>query len=729
MIDFNALIKYLFKYKWFCLLIPVVSIVLTYFLTKNMPREYVSRAQIATGLTDQSKQLAAGKNLDYYMVSQSFGNIMELMRTRSMINILSYDLMLHDLVDSAQAFRPWSEDLVLLSDEQREATIQVLQGLRTERHILSQHDHIGEYRLLDIVTSMGYDEYTLGELLMIYRNNESDFISVEFSSENPELSAFVVNTFATGFIDYHQRITYGNQNQSLALLDSLLRDKEMIMNQKDSRLRSYRASGGLINSGSQAEALYGQISAREASLAEAKREIAALNGAINRINSKLSDENDADLGSTVSRQNNEIVAIDRLLTEANKRYADNGFLASDKRVVDSLQDVRREKVLLASQMGANNPQAVRESLINERLELETSLARYENSLASIQFELNQLNDRFYRMVPASSDMQNIEREAEAARNDYMDALARYNQAKLENSTSLRLALAEPGLPGPPEPSKKILYLAASGAGTFSLCLAVIFVMFIIDRRIFNAKQLNETIGGKVLGSINLIHENDKDLRTIWDNKNETEEYNIYRELLRSIRFEISAIVEKEGCKIVGVTSLADGAGKTFVASSLAYAFAMTNKKVLLIGENYTSLTNLITNRENNKVDEENHQFEKFLVKKEIQTEDRITILSRKGQETSLLEMNDAKGLKSGFDYLKSEFNLIIIDVNSLRDSNNAKEWLLFSELKLAVFPSGAEINSVDRELADFVQKQPGFIGWIVNKVKVNPRNGALAKVS
>src|SRR5690606_41941991 len=66
------------------------------------------------------------------------------------------------------------------------------------------------------------------------------------------------------------------------------------------------------------------------------------------------------------------------------------------------------------------------------------------------------------------------------------------------------------------------------------------------------------------------------------------------------------------------TTLFRSEGKTFLTSSLAYAFALISKKVLLIGDNYPNLTELISNRQQ----KENQAFESFLVKKEIKTEDR-----------------------------------------------------------------------------------------------------------
>ena len=129
-----------------------------------------------------------------------------------------------------------------------------------------------------------------------------------------------------------------------------------------------------------------------------------------------------------------------------------------------------------------------------------------------------------------------------------------------------------------------------------------------------------------------------------------------------------------------------GEGKTLIAYGLAYAFAMTGKKILLIADELP-----VVKSESQEI-AKSQNFETFLVKKEISTEDLITILSKNMVKNSLLESQSAKSLLVGFEKLRAEFDLIIIDVNSLHDMNIAKEWLLFTEKNVAVFEAGRSLS-------------------------------------
>src|SRR5690606_9817952 len=202
---------------------------------------------------------------------------------------------------------------------------------------------------------------------------------------------------------------------------------------------------------------------------------------------------------------------------------------------------------------------------------------------------------------------------------------------------------------------------------------------------------------------------------IWSDEGEVVAYTVYRDLLRSLRFEINTYLTEHKQKVIGVTSLNANDGKTFLSSGLAYSFAMIGKKVLLIGEDYPNLTDLVTNKTQTSPGPE---FEKFLVKKEIQTADLITVMNRNPNNTSLLEMKDAENLVAGFEILRREFDIIIVDINSLKDINRVQERLMFDDASVAVYAFGETIKSEDTEFVTFITKQPGLLGWILTKIPI-----------
>jgi succinoglycan biosynthesis transport protein ExoP len=709
--DIKSFLKYVYRYKWVVVIVPIIAVSITYYLVKNLPNQYSSEVQIATGLLDPSKQVISDQNVDFFKVNQQFNSIMEKLKLKKIINILSYSLILHDLENPKSSFRKYSVYVDSLNRQDREEVISLFKEKLMNKSVLTLSDNKGKYKLYDIVGSMGYGEEGFKKDIEITHADNSDFINIKYISENPDLSAYVVNRLATEFITYYSADVNYNQNNSIVLLDSLLKRKELVMNAKNDALSNFKRTKGVLNLESQSGAVYAQISQNEAQRADAIKLIQSNLGAIATIDNKLRGGDPIFSGSSRS-DNMEIINLKRQLEIANNKWVDGGFKPSDQKKIDSLNRIISAKGIQNADENVLDPKTSKQGLIQQKLSLEIAIQQAKSSLSSLDAELRSLRNKYSSMVPYDADIQNFQREADLATKDYMAALDRYNGTRTEQNMGLRLQIDQMGLPGNAEPSKTSLYLAGAGFTGFMLSIGCLFLFFITNQSITTGAQLELATKSNTIGVLNRITSDERNMRNIWDDKEENKNYEIFRDLLRSFRFEISGGMEVDNSKILGITSLTTGVGKTFVAYSLAYAFAMTGKKVLLIADELPVVkpdTKGLTTGQN---------FQTFLIKREIHTEDLITIMNKNIARNSLLELQSIKTLKAGFEVLREEFDLIIIDVNSLHDINLAKEWLLFTEKNIAVFQSGMSIRDTDKQFVNYIKKQPGFLGWVLNKVEI-----------
>lgn len=717
MIDLKAFWKYLMRFKWILIMVPLLCLTASYFLLKQLPNKYRALARISTGFSDRSQEILAKGNLDYYQISQQFSVLIESIQAKRQVNALGIKLMLHDLEHPESPFTPYPKVLKELSDTERMAIATALRHRLQNRELVLPVDS-GRLSLYTYLKASGYHDIGIYDNLRVNRHGETDQINILYESKNPYLSAFVVNTLAEDFIQDYHSVSTSSEQAGLAMLDSVLREKEQVMNEKNALLRQYKASSGVVNVGAQADVLFKQISEAENRRAQTLGEIESLTAAIRDINRKLADESNDEVNSSVSTPNAELVRLNREIEQANQRLADNGFPADLQRQVDSLQQLRSRVIASLARQSNRNPQAIRQSLIQERNNLEIQLSKARNSIGSIESNIAQLRARYSGMMPADVGVQQLEMEAQLAEKEYSEALDRYNQATFAHISGLKLRIVERGYPGLPEPSKKVLYLGLSGFASGTICVAVFLLLFMFDDRIASADQLIQRTGKPVIGSLNRIRSSNKDLRDIWENETQEPEYSIYQDLIRSIRFEIGHSLLNNGNKVLGITSLRQGEGKTFVTSSLAYAFALIGKKVLLIGDGTADLTSLLKNGTKGDDEGEVSRFEQFLVKKEIKAEDLITVLNRDPNNRSILELKEANNLIAGFDVLRQTFDIILIDIDSLRNVNKAKEWLMFTDKSLAVYKWGTAIGDRDRSFLQFLTSLPNFGGWIMNQVSV-----------
>lgn len=714
--DFQRFFKVLKRYVWFLLAIPILAASLTYYLVQDLPKEYNSQALISTGLADQSQRVVVGdKQMDYFATQQQFDNIIEFLKMKKNINLLSYKLMLHDLESPSDAFNKIDEEIAALSSDDLQAIIAQYKMFLVEGKIITPEDN-QEYKLFDYLQSMQYGEKTIVEQLEITRKDNSDFIQIDYLSNNPYLSVYVVNTIANDFVHSYQERSSLNQSNSKELLDSLLKGKEQFMNAKNSQIKDFQVRNSVINLSSQAEALYARINEKDAQRASVVGEIQSLQGAIQGIETKLKNGN-AELASTSTIENNQIINLKNQLQKANERYVDNNFQQEDARAIDSLQSRLSKLVASNTTSIGSDPRLLRQNLIQQKLTMEVGLDRAKSGLTVILSDLAAMRERYNRMVPNDAGLKNYEREADIATKEYLSALEMYNQNSVMGSTGIRPQLAQAGVVNVAEPSKKLMYVGLAGTSSLGTCIFVLAIAFLLDRKIRTSDQLAMITQNKIIGQINNIVPNNKDLKTVWEEGKSTEDYSLYKDLVRSLRFEIDTSLKADGQKIIGITGVHNNSGASFIASSLAYSFAMTKKRVLLIGGDYVlSKPKQLKGKDADVVEE--NQFDSFIVKRELQTDQFITKLTTNSKNESLLEVYNEDVLRNGFDELKKEFDVIIIDVQSLQKIHHAKEWLMFADKSIALFPAGAIVGPYEKELISFMDKRDGFMGWVLNKTKV-----------
>ena len=301
--DLAKLLKLLYKHRFTLVLIPVITVVITYFLVRNLPDIFMAQAQIATGIVDDTQNVL---NSDDHVaqesqINQEFSNLIEMMKLNRMIDQVGYKLILHDLT-SPTPFRELSNMIKGLNPEAKKHAIEVFKNKYQKREGLSlwNNDQRG---INELLRSMKYDEGSIKMQLTVYRANNSDFINAEYTSESAELSAFVVNTLCKEFIEYYTSLVKENQRKAVNFLEALLREKYQAMNQKIALLRDYKIKYKVLNLYEQSKSLYIVILDFETKRQQTAKDIIAYNGAVQSMDAKFSPKERKYLESTLTRVN------------------------------------------------------------------------------------------------------------------------------------------------------------------------------------------------------------------------------------------------------------------------------------------------------------------------------------------------------------------------------------------------------------------------------------------
>ena len=710
--EFSNFLKVLARKKFILITIPIVTVLITYFFVSKLPDTYTSRTRIATGITDRSDALLKDKEVPEVQVTQQFTNLIQTISLKKVISQVSYALMIHDLT-AKTPFREPSKMLSSLSSQEKQRALQVYQDKmnKAEELSLSDNEQNKFYRLL---ISMKYDPGSLLKKIIPYRVSQSDFIDIEYESENPELSAFVLNTLTKDFIDYYASTVKENNTNAVKFLDSLMHQKQQVLNEKIQNMRDYKIKNGILDVNEESGALVGQIAEFEAKKQEAENSLIADKIALQKINADFSKTQQRVGRSSVGQINENIDRIRGRLNAVNEEYIRSNYSPRYKPQLDSLQNALAAQIDQVNDKTSYVPSVANKELVTQKMTHEVSAEQGKNNINTINQEINKLNSKLKTMVPNQAALQGLQNDVDIASRDYLDVTKKFDQASMEASYSLKLRQVEMALPGVSAPSKKLLLIILAGILSLVFCIVVLLILFFFDNSIVNTMQLANRTHLPVIGILNLIKGQTLDLKEVWARSNESTEIQDFKGQLRSIRFEIDSNLTSS--KIIAITSLQPGEGKTFVALNLAYAYTMINKRVLLIDGNFHNPA--ISEMLNPGMFIEDYLLSdnEFI----LPNVDGLVVLANKGGDTSLLEINRQSIIQRKLQALKDQFDIILIETPSLNLINKAKEWIIFADMVVPVFEVNHPINSLQKQEVNYLNSlytDSKLTGWILNKAK------------
>ncbi|HQT23466.1 MAG: lipopolysaccharide biosynthesis protein [Sphingobacteriales bacterium 17-39-43] len=713
--ELKKFIDLLLRYKIVLITVPLITVMVTFYIVRNLPDVYPAQAQIATGIVDETQQMALSEAsvLQESRINQKFINMVQVMNSKSMIDLVSYKLIIHDL--SSKPFREPSELLKTLNLEAKKHALSVFKEKYNKKEGLNlrNDDENGLHRILG---SMGYDYMSLMDDMLIYRAGTTDFIFIDFQSENSELSAFVVNTLSNEFTDYYTVLVKENQRSSVNFLKNLLKIKSDTLQARISGLREYKIENRILNLDEQSSQIYTQTADYELRIQQAEKDIVALKGTIANIDKRFDPADRRYMESTFTDINQKIIGSKALMNALQDKYIQSDFDERYKNSIDSLQRIVSAQINSMSDKYTDNPLSSKTALIQKKLDLQIELDRTVYGLNSLKNQLAVMSKKFEQLVPHEAVIQSYERDIQTGSEEYQDLLAQYNKVTMEAEFPVKLRQAQVAMPGLPLPSKKMLLVIISGMLSGVFCVIILFVMFFLDNRIRRPADLVLLTKAPVLGYLNLVGKSTLDLKGIWKNLHGTAEMREFKKQLRSTRFEVNRELARTSDRgqVLSITSISEGEGKTLISACIAYTYVMVNKKVLLIDGNFDNPS--ITKNSNTKL-----FLEDFLHSGDlggINFNSGIMVMGNRGGDKSLLEVCDEETIMERLEQLRSHFDVILVETPPLDALNKAKEWILFTDKTLSVFEADQTLNEVKNQHINYLTTLNGqFIGWILNKVK------------
>jgi len=729
--DVIYLFKALLRRRWTILFCLGIGLLAGLIIRISVPREYLSTAQYSTGFAQTQKvSLQLTEIYDLNQIDARINNVIETFKSPIVLSMVSYDLLLHDL-DSDRPFRN-------LTDKQKEDTAFKKADIPKARLIL--RDRLSNLSLLstydpqdkmvwNILNLYDYGQEDLLKKLAVERVTNTDYINVSFSSENPELSAYVSNKIGVKFKEFFSSLSSTNTKESLYKLDSLRETKSREVDTLRNRLQRFRDKIGTPNPGDAATAamsglqeLTSSLTAQQANLNDYRQRLISVNDQLHELETNPS----AATGGLNNNHGDEILALRRTNEELASKLALKGGLDQNiqKQIDDNINKINQMSRGTGNQTvnPALKAEERKELLLKDKLELQSAIASTTDNIEMYKSRVEQ-----FRKIAFSGGGQEV--IANAYLNDLMIAqkdLEKYNSSifasqDIDVSPDFKfkqIMLGQP--PIKPEPGKGLIVILVSGFSLFFLSILIIIILELLDTSLRTPSIFRKETKLDVLSTVGQIDLEKKTLKEYFDFSLRSERGNNelpFIENLRKMRYEI----EHSGKRVILFTSTKTQEGKTTMVESLAYTFSRSKKKVLIIDANFNN--NNLTRDFSAKPTlisfslRGQEGLEKIW---NITTVTNITDVDVIGCEEGNYtpsEILPKNNLLDHFDKLKQHYDYILLEGAALNTHADSKELTDFVEGVVLVFSAKNSLGEIDRESIAFLKIHGSkFIGAVLNNV-------------
>jgi len=754
--DFIYLFRVLMKKKWIILGAALIASLIAFAFTRNQQKKYKSFAQISTGFT-QSEEIRLNPTDDngagYNEADIKFNNVIITAQSPTVLSLLSYTLILHDL-QSPHPFRQVSEK------DRQSRTYQNLNKVDAIRVFSSNLESMnpltpyraGDRQLLELLDMYGYDYKDLSSNLSVYRLQRTDYIQIEFLSDNPLLSAFVVNTLYDQFLRYYRTVRSNRSIESIDTLQSLLDRKKQELDAKNELLRSQ----GILNVGQENGAKFELILNQQQTLTDIETKQTADGYALKQVNDQL-----ATLGvsttpgkpSANAAANDELLQLRAAMNKADSQYINSG--SSDEslhRKYLNLKDQYNQKVAAlqtaATTIDPSTGTDEKTKLLDKKNTLEVNLRAEAANIEQINGRIGNLEGNLTKDASKAAALQSLIKEADLANKEYLDAKTRFNEASdimASSVNNFRMVLAgQPALE--PESSKRILIIGLAGAFMLVISILIITLMTYFDSSLKTPVIFAKNVNLRLLSMVNFTNLRNKTLseliiepvghprphrrssRTAVDSKAtvENNRQNVFRESIRKLRYEI----ETSGKRIFLFASTKKGEGKTTLIQMLAFSLSLNKKKVLIIDTNFSN-NDLTVQLNAEPILEKIHPdrtnphslLDQVREAAKNVIGESVYVIGSQGGDYTPSEILPRENLLHQLQTLKTDFDYIFLEGPPLNDFSDSKELAQYVEGVIAVFSSHHVIKQIDKQSMSFFSELNGkFCGAILNMVDLEDVN-------
>ena len=499
---FRYIVRFLFKIRWYLIILPLIALIVAWFMTRNMERVYDTNTTIYTGMIT-GYNIEGGVGTAGGQSQTNMTNLILLISTDATIHEVSLRLFARCMMYgnpnkdnnyiSAEHFRQLSNTVpsdvkALINHNSENATYANLKAYERP----SQDNFL--FGLLNYHPYFGINNITAR--LKVMQLQKSDIIDIGYSANDAGIAYNTLDILNEVFARQYSQLRYGETNNVIKFFErEVARLYRILTNAEDDLIR-YNVEKRIINYGEQTRVLAGLDGGQKTSDNQLIKNMTTTRALMDYLERQLGDrakiikanKDFTNQVTDISRIQSRISNLRLMSSEGGGSGVESQLeLANAERMLqDATSNVRSLVKDIEAGTYSTETGVKANDMISRWLEQVLLLEKTKAELSAQDIMRAKLDKEILYYAPIGATIARKDRHIGFIEGNYMEMLralnsARLRQKNLQMTTATLRVLNPPMFPMNAQPTNRMMILLGAFLLTFVLTAMYFFIIELLDR--------------------------------------------------------------------------------------------------------------------------------------------------------------------------------------------------------------------------------------------------------
>lgn len=501
-------------------ILPMIAMIVAWFSTRNMEREYDAKTTIYTGMIT-GYNIEGGSGTAGGNQQTNIANLMLIIQTDNTIHEVALRLFARCMMYGNR-----SKDNNYISAEHFR---QLDASVPAEVKALINHNSEQEtYRNLKAYEKPSQDNYLFGLLnfhqyfsinsitsrLKVLQLEASDIIDISYSANDPGICYNTLDILNDVFAKQYRDLRYGETLNVIKFFEKEVARLYKVLTDAENDLIKYNVKHRIINYAEQTKQLASLEAGQQTKDNELRMNIATTEALIAYLKRQLGDrtriiesnQNFTNLVRDITRLQSRIANLKLMSSEngGNNNEAQIELAKAERQLNETTKKVKELTQTLEASNYSTDTGVKAASLIDRWLEQVLLLEQTKAELGAQDIMKESINEQFLFYSPIGATLDRKDRHIGFIETNYIEMLkalnaARLRQRNLQMSTAVLRILNPPVFPLNAQPTNRMMTLLGSFMLTFVFTALYFFIIEMLDRTLRDRMRSEKITNIPVMG--------------------------------------------------------------------------------------------------------------------------------------------------------------------------------------------------------------------------------------